>query len=109
MYTLRYGQIQHFKREGRNNGLRKESASGVLYRALMFRLWRHIAKGGIRQEKPPAGHKPPEGVSATHRLESTPDGALTSREASPSQRSSLQGLLPYGSFNQEALGLHTHY
>jgi hypothetical protein len=48
-------------------------------------------------------------VSATRRLDTYPHGALTSMEAYPLQRSSLQGLLPYGSSYHEALGLHTHY
>jgi hypothetical protein len=73
-----------------------------------FGYWRHVAKGGIRQKKPPAGRTPPEGVSATRRLDTYPHGALTSMEAYPLQRSSLQGLLPYGSSYQEALGLHTY-
>ena len=42
--------------------------------------------------KPPAGHAPPEGASHTRRLEPTPDDALRSREAYPSQRSLWQGL-----------------
>jgi hypothetical protein len=49
------------------------------------------------------------GCQQTRRLETTPHGALTSMEAYPWQRSSLQGLLPYGSSYHEALGLHTHY
>jgi hypothetical protein len=42
------------------------------------------------------------------RMDTIPHGALTSREASPSQRSSLQGLLLHRSSYQEALGLHTY-
>jgi hypothetical protein len=48
------------------------------------------------------------GHQYTRRLETTLRGALTSMEAYPLQRSSLQGLLPYGSSYQEALGLHTY-
>jgi hypothetical protein len=74
----------------------------------VFRLWRHDEQGSAGHKKPPAGRTPPEGVSATHRLDTYPHGALTSMEAYPLQRSSLQGLLPYGSSYHEALGLHTY-
>jgi hypothetical protein len=48
------------------------------------------------------------GFEHTHRLDTIPHGALRSREAYPSQHSSLQGLLPHGSSYQEALRLHAH-
>jgi hypothetical protein len=60
-----------------------------------------------------AGHKKPppvvflrRGPQRTRRLDIFPHGAFTSRAVSPSQRSSLQGLLPHRSSDQEALGLH---
>jgi hypothetical protein len=56
-----------------------------------FRYWRHVAKGSTRHKKPPAGRTPPEGVSATRRLDTNLHGALRSREASPLQRSSCKG------------------
>jgi hypothetical protein len=74
-----------------------------------FFVGKHDAEGSTRHKKPPPSHNLPEGVSATHRLDTYPHGALTSMEAYPLQRSSLQGLLPYGSSYHEALGLHTHY
>ena len=61
--------------------------------ALPSYVGRHVAKGNIRQKKPPPGHKLPEGVSATRRLDPYPHGALTSEAAYPLQSSSLQGLL----------------
>src|SRR6266403_836229 len=42
----------------------KEKASGVMSEAFWSYVGRHIAKGSIRQKKPPAGHTPPEGASA---------------------------------------------
>jgi hypothetical protein len=73
-----------------------------------FFVGRHGAKGSIRQKKPPPGHNLPEGAQYMRRLDTIPHGALRSREASPSQRSSLQGLLLHRSSYQEALGLHTY-
>jgi hypothetical protein len=48
------------------------------------------------------------GSQQTRRLATDPHGALTSRAASPSQRSSQTGLLPHGSSCQEALEPPTH-
>jgi hypothetical protein len=48
------------------------------------------------------------GCQHTRHLETFPRGTLTSREASPSQRSSWQGLRPHGSSYHEALELHTY-
>ncbi len=48
-------------------------------------------QGSAGQKKPPTGRTPPEGVSAMRRLDTDPHGALTSREAFPSQRSSCKG------------------
>jgi hypothetical protein len=63
-------------------------------------------RDAIKNPLPVTQH--PEGVyQHTRRLALYPHGALRSREAYPSQRSSLQGLLPYRSSYQEALGLHT--
>ena len=66
------------------------------------------SRGAPGIKKPPPGQATPEGVCQhTRRLDTIPHGALRSREASPSQRSSLQGILPHGSSYQEALGFHT--
>jgi hypothetical protein len=87
------------------NRLRKK----VLRR--MLRLGRPVL-GGIFGRRAP-GRKNPlpvtnlrRGPQRTRRLDSFPHGALTSRAVSPSQCSSLQGLLPHRSSDQEALGLH---
>jgi hypothetical protein len=84
--------------------------------------WRGMRSGGILTrndyrtgKKGTHGRKNPlpvillrRGCPHTRHLETTPHGALRSREASPSQSSSLQGLLPHRSSYQEALGLHTY-
>jgi hypothetical protein len=62
-----------------------------------------LDQGRSRKSTNLGHYQPPEGVSATRRLETTPHGTLRSREASPSQRSSLQGLLPHGSSDHKAL------
>jgi hypothetical protein len=50
------------------------------------------AKGSIRQKKPLPGHNLPEGAQYMRRLDTIPHGAPRSREASPSQHSSLRYL-----------------
>jgi hypothetical protein len=74
--------------------------------ALSFRLRRHSKQGAHGRKNPLPVTQHPEGVSATRRLDTNPHGALRSKEAYPLQCSSLQGLLPHRSSDQEALGLH---
>jgi hypothetical protein len=104
-YEQSYWEIQGFQREGRANSLRRKKPQGCMFGALMFRLWRHGEKGahGIKNPLPVTQH--PEGVCQhSRRIETHPHGALRSREAYPSQRSSLQGLLPHRSSTRKPWG-----
>src|SRR2546430_4703793 len=87
----------------RKTGEEQGKASDVLSGAFMCRVWRHGKKGahGIKTPLPVILLR--RGCPHTRRLDTTLHGALRSREASPSQRSSLQGLLPHGSSNLKAL------
>jgi hypothetical protein len=67
-----------------------------------------MRRGALSIKNPLAGHTPPEGVSAH-----APPGNILTRRAYEQGGVSiavllLQGLLPYGSSDQEALGLHTY-
>jgi hypothetical protein len=65
----------------------------VMLGAFRFRLGRHGEKGTHGRKNPLPVILLRRGCQHTRHLETSPRGALRSREASPSQRSSWQGLL----------------
>jgi hypothetical protein len=78
---------------GAGTGSRKAKAPGVRLRAVSSYVGRHVAKGSTRHKKTPSWSHSTfrRGCQQTRRLGIDPHGALRSREASPSQRSSGKG------------------
>jgi hypothetical protein len=90
--TQSHGQIESFKQQGRGNWLREEKTKPRHVCGVVVLCWEAGGEGEHQAEKNPL----PvvlrrRGPQHTRRRDIDPHGALRSRAASPSQRSSSQG------------------